>query len=163
MNNTLLYVWKWIYSQSYCHWYVRRLKYVWHKETVKLTDVGWFCWCQSWRGNLSTANWQITEIKEPSITYLSRFPQIKHSFTGLPAAVFIRYAWKRERQNNLKTLECSCAGEPTEMLTHRRAVNADVAVSTRSTCRKGKGGLVPLLGLTPGQMRASQEKLQPSL
>lgn len=132
MNNTLFYVFKWIYSQSSYHWYVRRFKYAWHKETVELTD-GWFCWYRSWRGNLSTVNWQITETKERSITSLAWFRQKKTTFLdGIYQLRFSSDTRKKETDGTIwSRWEYSCAGEPTDCFTHPKARNADSAVSAQ--------------------------------
>lgn len=156
MNNTLFYVLKWIYSQSSYHWYVRRFKYVWHKETMELTD-GWFCWYRSWRGNLSTVNWQITEIKDRSITSLAWFRQKTHSSTGLPAALSHPICVKKRQ-----TEQSEAVGS-----THAR-VNLRTAYAAKGQKRwlgcfsaevhAGKDGLVPLLRPTSLQGRVFKRK-----
>lgn len=160
MNNTLLYVSKWIYSRSYCHWYVRRFKYIWHNKTIELTEVGWFCWYQSWLGSLSTVNWQNTEINELPKTNLSWLCQKTHSLAGLPAAVFNWYAWKRERTiwSSWSTHACVALRTAYTPKGHKRWLGC---FSTQVHAEKG--GLVPLLRPVSVQMRASKEKLRPSL
>lgn len=160
MNDTLFYVLKWIYSQSSYHWYVRRFKYVWHKETVELTD-GWFCWYRSWRGNLSTVNWQITEIKERSITSLAWFRQKNTLLNGITSCAFssdtrtketdgtIWSSWSTHARLNLRTAYAS-KGQKRWLGCFSAEVHA------------GKGGLVPLLRPTSLQGRVFKEKLRPS-
>lgn len=140
MNNTLFYVLKWIYSQSSYHWYVRRFKYVWHKERVELTD-GWFCWYRSWRGNLSTVNWQITEIKERSITSLAWFRQKKtHSSTGLPAALSHPIRVKKRHTEQSEAVGVLMRGWTYRLLTRPKARNADSAVSAQK-CMQERAAL----------------------
>lgn len=142
MNNTLFYVLKWIYSQSSYHWYVRRFKYVWHKETVELTD-GWFCWYRSWRGNLSTVNWQITETKETVNHVFSVISSKKktHSSTGFTSCASHPICVKKRQTEQSEAVGSAHARVNLRTaLRIQRPETLTRLFQRRSTCRKGRLG-----------------------